>query len=69
MGLFLELKSLSVIGQLEVGLGNCLVTGGDLNMVLAEHANVPVKRLEEAVNSSLIVVKVLVHQAKVEVDR
>jgi hypothetical protein len=62
VGLLLALQGLAVVSQLVVGMGDCLIAGHYLQVVLAKEGDVPVKALEEAVYSCLEVLEVLIHE-------
>lgn len=68
VGFLLSVKSLSVVTELEVSMGDGLVATCHLNVIFAKEVDVSIETLHEAINGSLELFEVLVHQAQVEVD-
>jgi hypothetical protein len=67
--LFLVVKGLSIVTELIVSVCDRLIAGDHLQVSLSEDLQVSVQGLEEAVDGCLEVLKVLVHETEVEVER
>lgn len=65
VSLFLKVKCLSIISKLVVRVCDGLIAGDDLDVLFSEDLQISVKRLQEAVYSSLEVLKVLIHESEV----
>ena len=66
--LLLVIEGLPVITELVVSMRDGLVAGDDLQVALPEDLQVPIERLEEAVDGRLEMLEILVHQAQVQVE-
>lgn len=64
----LSIKSFSVVTQLEVSVGDGLVTTGYLNVIFTEQVDVSVETLKETINCRLEMFKILVHKTQVQVN-
>ncbi len=49
-------------------MGDSLVAASHLDVVLSEQVDVSIQALHEAVDRCLVLLKILVHQTKVQVD-
>ena len=68
MALLLEVQSHPEVASEVVGMCDGLVAGGDLNVGLTVESDVAVEAVHEAVDRSVVVADVLVHQTEVEVN-
>ena len=49
-------------------MSNCLVAGGNLDMLITVQGDVAVKTVHVAINSCVIVVHILVHQSEIKIN-
>ena len=69
MTLLLVLKGESAVSKKIVGRGDCLVASGHLIVSVTVQVYASVKTVHVAVNCSVQVIAVLVHQPHIQVDR
>ena len=59
----LIIKGFLVVSKLEVSLCNGLITTGHLDVLFSEEVHVYEQTLSEAINGSLVILTVLIHES------
>lgn len=62
------LEGQSEVLEQVVRMGDGLVAGGDLDVLIAVQGDVAVKTVHVAIDSCVVVVHILVHQSQVQID-